>query len=67
MGFIKNKWAVRGLVVLLLALVGVVGGPWVYINVIKSDAPEVLTLNTVDTSQPMMADAMTDTGDSVAG
>ena len=67
MGFIKNKWAVRGLVVLLLALVGVVGGPWVYINVIKSDAPEVLTLNTVDTSQPMMADAMTDTGDLVAG
>jgi polyisoprenoid-binding protein YceI len=39
----------------------------VYINVIKDDAPEVLTLNTVDTSQPMMADAMTDTGDSVAG
>jgi hypothetical protein len=67
MGFINNKWAVRGLVVLLLALVGVVGGPWVYINVIKSDAPEVLTLNTVDTAQPMMADAMTDTGDLVAG
>lgn len=67
MGIIKSKWAVRGLVALLFALVGVVGGPWVYINVIKSDAPEVLTLNTVDTSQPMMADVMTETGDSVAG
>lgn len=67
MGIIKSKWAVRGLVALVFALVGVVGGPWVYINVIKSDAPEVLTLNTVDTSQPMMADVMTETGDSVAG
>ena len=34
----------------LAVVVAVVGGPWVYINVIKDDAPEALTLDTVPTT-----------------
>ena len=50
MKLLKNKWAVRGLVALVLALVAVVGGPWVYINVIKEDAPDALTLEPAELS-----------------
>ena len=34
----------------LAVVVAVVGGPWVYINVIKDDAPEALMLDTVPTT-----------------
>ena len=43
-------WAVRGAVALLAVLVGLVGVPWVYINVIKDDAPDALSLEPTDTS-----------------
>ena len=35
------------LIAAAVVVVAVVGGPWVYINVIKDDAPEALTLDTV--------------------
>jgi polyisoprenoid-binding protein YceI len=50
MKLINSKWAVRGLVAIVLALVAVVGGPWVYINVIKDDAPDALTLEPAESS-----------------
>ena len=34
----------------MAVVVAVVGGPWVYINVIKDDAPEALMLDTVPTT-----------------
>jgi len=43
-------WVVRGAIVLLAVLVGLVGVPWVYINVIKEDAPDALSLEPTDTS-----------------
>ncbi|MFM8903338.1 MAG: YceI family protein [Actinomycetota bacterium] len=39
-----KKWTRRLVLGVVLLLVGVVGGPWVYINLIKQDAPEALTL-----------------------
>ena len=38
------------LIAAAVVVVAVVGGPWVYINVIKDDAPEALTLDTVPTT-----------------
>jgi hypothetical protein len=46
-------WMFRGVVGLLVVLVGIVGVPWVYINVIKDDAPDVLSLEPVSTSLPV--------------
>ena len=43
-------WVVRGAIALLAVLVGLVGVPWVYINVIKEDAPDALSLEPTDTS-----------------
>jgi polyisoprenoid-binding protein YceI len=45
-------WMFRGVVGLLVVLVGIVGVPWVYINVIKDDAPDALSLEPVSTSLP---------------
>ncbi|MFM7820838.1 MAG: YceI family protein, partial [Actinomycetota bacterium] len=39
-----KKWTRRLVLGVVLLLVGVVGGHWVYINLIKQDAPEALTL-----------------------
>ena len=38
------------LIAAAVVVVAVVGGPWVYINVIKDDAPEALMLDTVPTT-----------------
>ena len=38
------------LIAAAVLVIAVVGGPWVYINVIKDDAPEALTLDTVPTT-----------------
>ena len=38
------------LIAAAVVVTAVVGGPWVYINVIKDDAPEALTLDTVPTT-----------------
>ena len=38
------------LIAAAVVVIAVVGGPWVYINVIKDDAPEALTLDTVPTT-----------------
>ena len=38
------------LIAAVVVVIAVVGGPWVYINVIKDDAPEALTLDTVPTT-----------------
>ncbi len=38
---------VAGVIVIAL---GVVGGPWVYINLIKDDAPDALTLEASSTT-----------------
>ena len=46
-------WMFRGVVGLMVVLVALVGAPWVYINVIKDDAPEVLSLESVSTSLPV--------------
>ena len=46
-------WMFRGVVGLLVVLVGIVGVPWVYINVIKDDAPDALSLEPVSTSLPV--------------
>ena len=43
-------WAVRGAIALLAVFVALVGVPWVYINVIKEDAPDALSLEPTDTS-----------------
>jgi polyisoprenoid-binding protein YceI len=43
-------WKVRGGIALLAVLVALVGVPWVYINVIKDDAPDALSLEPTDTS-----------------
>ena len=43
-------WAVRGAIALLVVFVALVGVPWVYINVIKDDAPDALSLEPTDTS-----------------
>ena len=43
-------WTVRGGIALLAVLVALVGVPWVYINVIKDDAPDALSLEPTDTS-----------------
>ena len=43
-------WVVRGAIALLAVLVGLVVVPWVYINVIKEDAPDALSLEPTDTS-----------------
>ncbi len=43
----------RGVVGLLVVLVALVGVPWVYINVIKDDAPDALSLEPVSTSLPV--------------
>ena len=43
-------WVVRGAIALLASLVALVGVPWVYINVIKDDAPDALSLEPTDTS-----------------
>ena len=40
-----------------VVVVAVVGGPWVYINVIKDDAPEALTLDTSPTTIGATSDA----------
>jgi polyisoprenoid-binding protein YceI len=36
-----------------VVLVGIIGVPWVYINVIKDDAPDALSLEPVSTSLPV--------------
>jgi polyisoprenoid-binding protein YceI len=46
-------WMFRGVVGLLVVLVGIIGVPWVYINVIKDDAPDALSLEPVSTSLPV--------------
>ena len=46
-------WMCRGVVGLLVVLVALVGVPWVYINVIKDDAPDALILDPVSTSLPV--------------
>jgi polyisoprenoid-binding protein YceI len=46
-------WMFRGVVGLLVVLVALVGVPWVYINVIKDDAPDALSLEPVSTSLPV--------------
>ena len=43
-------WAVRGAIALLAVFVALVGVPWVYINVIKDEAPDALSLEPTDTS-----------------
>ncbi|MEY4361802.1 MAG: hypothetical protein RL391_1108 [Actinomycetota bacterium] len=45
---------VAGVVVIVL---GVVGGPWVYINLIKDDAPDELTLEVSSTTISVATDA----------
>jgi polyisoprenoid-binding protein YceI len=48
-----KRWMFRGVVGLLVVLVALVGVPWVYINVIKDDAPDALSLEPVSTSLPV--------------
>ncbi|MFM8814891.1 MAG: YceI family protein, partial [Actinomycetes bacterium] len=43
-------WAARGAIALLAVVVALVGVPWVYINVIKDEAPDALSLEPTDTS-----------------
>ena len=57
----RTTKVILGLVV--LAVVAVVGGTWTYINVIKDDAPERLTL----TEDPAASDASDPRGDTAGG
>lgn len=43
-------WAIRGAIALCVVLVALVAVPWVYINVIKDDAPDALTLEPSESS-----------------
>jgi polyisoprenoid-binding protein YceI len=60
----KLKWAIA---VIAAALVLVVGGTWVYINVIRGDPPPPLAFDTTTSTQPSTDEPVTTTTTAVVG
>lgn len=56
----RRRWLVGTLVVVVLAVAAIVGGPWLYARVVMSPPPEALTLSTPTPSAPAQVPATAD-------